>query len=37
MEGKKLGYKFVILPWMKAMLDSAGVDQSKIEFRRCRV
>jgi ABC-type nitrate/sulfonate/bicarbonate transport system substrate-binding protein len=32
MEGKKVGYKFVILPWMKAMFDSAGVDQSKIEF-----
>lgn len=32
MEGKKVGYKFVILPWMKAMFDAAGVDQSKIEF-----
>lgn len=32
LEGKKVGYKFVILPWMKAMFDAAGVDQSKIEF-----
>lgn len=32
MEGKKVGYKFIVLPWMKAMFDSAGVDQSKINF-----
>lgn len=32
LEGKKVGYKFVILPWMKSMLDAAGVDQSKVEF-----
>lgn len=32
MEGKKVGYKFVVLPWMKAMFDAAGVDQSKINF-----
>lgn len=32
LEGKKVGYKFFPEPWLLAMFDAAGVDQSKVEL-----
>ncbi len=32
LEGKKVGYKFFINPWVKAMFEAAGADMSKVDF-----